>query len=75
MTKRTYTKQMNDLQAALDANQIAQNAPMTDAEYNALYDAEYAILEAIQSLEWDWTHRNTTQAEYNTLNLVCQNID
>lgn len=44
-------------------------------EWNLLYDAKHDLEDRLESLERQWDTRNWTGSDWNTWELVAQNID
>lgn len=88
ITKREYTKQMNDLTSrkTITANYVQKlidnidnlNRPLTEDEgtkLNRLHDKVADLSQQIKDLEDRWNRRNWTGSDYNTYALIAQNID
>lgn len=81
ITKREYTKQMNDLTTRKAAVE-AMVAKIIDTEWtekypklNAMHDRVWKLEQAIKDLESRWDTRNWTAGDWASHSLVAQNID
>lgn len=88
ITKREYTKQMNDLTSrrTITANYVQKlidnienlNRPLTDDEctkLNRLHDKVAAFDQDIKALDSRWNTRNWTAGDWASYELVTSNID
>ena len=88
LTKREYTKQMNDLTSRKNtvANYVQKiidnietlDRPLTEDEVtkiNRLHDKVYSLQQAIEALDFAWQTRSYNSADWITHSLIAQNID
>jgi hypothetical protein len=86
ITKREYTKQMNELTSLIASTNLAIDFTMVkigvrqftndEAEnINGLYDKIAEYERAIKDLDDRWQRRNWTGNDYSTYALIVQNID
>lgn len=81
ITKREYTKQMNELtsrKAILEAYiaKIIDNEMVEKYDgLNAKHDKVAKLEQDIKDLEWRWDTRNWNGSDWNSWSLVAQNID
>lgn len=88
LTKREYTKQMNDLTARRNItvnylNKVIDNIQyvgrvLTDDEVtkiNRLHDKVTEFDQQIKDLNGQWERRNWTYSDYASYELIQQNID
>jgi hypothetical protein len=78
ITKREYNKRMADLERRAADNSAQQESLLASKQYeklNATYDEEYDIRDAIKDLQWEWDTRKWTGADWNSWDLIRQNID
>jgi hypothetical protein len=81
ITKREYTKQMNELTDALtaletDIARIIDNEIVAEFDgLNAKHDKVWEMEQAIKDIERAFTTRNWTCGDWASYSLVAQNID
>lgn len=81
ITKREYTKQMNELTTALvaleaDIARIIDNEIVAEFDgLNAKHDQVWEMEQAIKALESRWNTRNWTGGDWSSYELVTSNID
>jgi cell division protein FtsL len=79
---RWYNNRIAEKQKELEAikNEIktrdwSKFAHLSQEEANAIYDKEYQVEQEIRDLEHDRDTRNWTGAEWNSWNLMIDNVD
>lgn len=86
ITKREYTKQMNDLTALIASFELAiafRIAEIGDRKIsieegdsiNDMHDKVWELKQDTKALESRWNTRNWTGSDWNTYALIAQNID
>lgn len=86
LTKREYTKQMNELTGLIADFSLAiafrlakigdRQVSMDEADsINDMHDKVSEYEQQIKDLEGRWSRRNWTGSDYNTAALIARNID